>query len=180
MSSPESTLKVATLNIQGQSGLNITKQKQIEDFVKHNKIDILHCQEIETCSNSFQDCSFISSSFNLLPNNSPINKYGTASLVRNDLYVENVKMDTNGRALVFEVNNVTFSNFYLHSGNDKNMRQARDLYLNETIPQLLMHKKDSGLLSADFNCIADKIDTLKNPEQKLSSATFRENKTDRV
>ena len=121
MSSPESTLKVATLNIQGQSGLNITKQKQIEDFVKHNKIDILHCQEIETCSNSFQDCSFISSSFNLLSNNSPINKYGTASLVRNDLYVENVKMDTNDRALVFEVNNVTFCNFYLHSGNHKNM-----------------------------------------------------------
>ena len=98
MSSPESTLKVATLNIQGQSGLNITKQKQIEDFVKHNKIDILHCQEIETCSNSFQDCSFISSSFNLLSNNSPINKYGTASLVRNDLYVENVKMDTAAEA----------------------------------------------------------------------------------
>ena len=40
MDSPESNLTIATLNIQGQSGLNETKQIQIQDFLKYNQIDI--------------------------------------------------------------------------------------------------------------------------------------------
>ena len=37
---------------------------------------------------------------------------------------KNLKCDTEGRALVFDVNDVTFANFYLHSGNNREMRQG--------------------------------------------------------
>ena len=42
----DNTLRVATLNIRGQTGLDIPKQKQIESFIKQYNLDILHCQEI--------------------------------------------------------------------------------------------------------------------------------------
>ena len=54
MTVPDATITIATLNIQGQSGLNDIKQKQIEDFIKYNSIDILHCQEIDITQKSFQ------------------------------------------------------------------------------------------------------------------------------
>ena len=173
MSSPESELTVATLNIQGQSNINETKQKQIEDFLKYFNIDILHLQEIEISQNTFKHCYYISSNYNIIQNNNPENKYGTASLIRQDLFVQNVKCDTEGRAIVFDINNMTFTNFYLHSGNDRVMRQNRENCLSHTIPQLLVNKKDSGLISADFNCIVDVKDTIKNPSQKMSSSLKR-------
>ena len=97
-----------------------------------------------------------------------MNKYGTASLIRQEFQVENIKCDTEGRAIVFDINEITFTNFYLHSGNDRIMRQNRDRYLSEIIPQLLINKKSSGILSADFNCIIDRKDALRNPDQKIS------------
>ena len=41
------------MNIHGQSKLPTVKQLQIEDFIKYNKIDILHMQEIETDPENF-------------------------------------------------------------------------------------------------------------------------------
>ena len=105
------------MNIHGQSKLPLVKQKQIEDFVKQNKIDILHLQEIEICDETFSACDLLSSSYNLLSNNS-MNSYGTASLLRADLDYSNVKCDTNGRAIVFNIGDVTFGNLYAHSGTD--------------------------------------------------------------
>ena len=46
--------------------------------------------------------------FPLMQNNSPTNNYGTALLVRNDLITSNIKCDTNGRAIIFGIVNVTF------------------------------------------------------------------------
>ena len=46
-----------------------SKQAQIEDFIKFNKIDIAHLQEIEICDKTFSKCNFISSSFNINTNN---------------------------------------------------------------------------------------------------------------
>ena len=40
-------LRVASLNIRGQTGLNVSKQVQIENFLKVHDIDILHLQEIK-------------------------------------------------------------------------------------------------------------------------------------
>ena len=58
-------LKIAFLNIKGQSGLPLHKQKQIEDFVKYFQIDILNCQEINIDDETFNNCSFILSHFNI-------------------------------------------------------------------------------------------------------------------
>ena len=116
-----------------------------------------------------ETCRFISANFNIIQNNNPSNQYGTSTFVKNGLNVENIKCDTGGRCIVFDINDITFSNCYLHSGNDREMKQGREHYLSEVIPQLLVNKKDSGMISADFNCITDKIDSMKNPEQKISS-----------
>ena len=51
-SSSNKVITIASINIKGQSGLPTEKQKQIEDFIKFNKIDILHCQEINTDVNA--------------------------------------------------------------------------------------------------------------------------------
>ena len=115
----------AFLNIHGQSGLNVAKQLQIEDFIRRNKVDILHCQEINIDDDSFSQCYYIKSNFNILPNNA-VNKYGTASLVKNTFSVENIKMDTKGRAIFFNINGMTLGNIYLPSGTDGISRAERE------------------------------------------------------
>ena len=110
MSTENRALTIAFMNIQRQTKLPLTKQLQIEDFVKKHQVDILHIQEIEICEESFSDCNFLSESFNILSNNSK-NGYGTASLIRADLEYTNVKFDTAGRAIVFDIDETSFGNF---------------------------------------------------------------------
>ena len=50
-------LKISYLNIRGQTSLPSSKQSQIEDFVKLNNIDILHCQDIDIQEDSLNDCN---------------------------------------------------------------------------------------------------------------------------
>ena len=116
-----SIMTVAYLNIHGQTGLPTSKQKQIEDFIKFNGVDILHCQEINVSDEIFEDCNYIKSTYNIIQNNA-INKYGTASIVKNFLNVENIKMDTSGRAIFFDVSSCTLGNIYLQSGTDGTSR----------------------------------------------------------
>ena len=73
-------ITVSYVNIHGRSGLNHAKQMQIETFLYHNDVDLLHLQEVDIVKDSFRNCNFISSSFNILTNNSPT-KYSTASLL---------------------------------------------------------------------------------------------------
>ena len=101
MNQEERILKIAYMNIQGQTNLP----------VKYKKIDILHIQEIEINDETFFDCNFLSTSYNILSNNS-LNKYGTASLIRSDLLYTNVRCDTAGRAIIFDIGDVTFGNIY--------------------------------------------------------------------
>ena len=72
------------MNIRGQTGLNVEKQLQIEHFIQQNSIDILHCQEIDISEDTFEECNYINSTFDIISINSP-NMYGTASLVKNEL-----------------------------------------------------------------------------------------------
>ena len=95
-------LNIAFINIKVQTGLPLSKQVQIEDFIRNNRIDILHLQESNINDETFSNCSFISSGYNLIVNNSR-NKYGTASLVKNELEIENIAMDSEGRIIIFEV-----------------------------------------------------------------------------
>ena len=37
----------------------------------------------------------------------------------------------------------------------------------------MVNKKDTGIISADFNCIIDKSDSLKNQSQKMSPSLKR-------
>ena len=163
----ESSLVVAYLNNRGQTGLPISKQKQIEDFVKLYNIDILHCQEIDIQEDTFRECNYLISTYNIVPNNSQ-NRYGTASLIRNELNTENLNCDTNGRVISFNINEVTFTNLYMPSGNDPIMRTNRENYFAEKIPQILINGKSTGCIGGDFNCILSKDDATKNPDNKMS------------
>ena len=107
MNQENNILSIAYMNIQGHSNLTTVKQLQIQGFVKYNKIDILHMQETEICENTFSDCEYISASFNLISNNS-VNQYGTATLVRSDLEFRNLRCDTSGRAIIFDIGMTSF------------------------------------------------------------------------
>ena len=167
-----SSLVVGFLNIRGQSKLYIEKQIQIEEFLKRNKCDILHLQECNIEQETFSNCRFISSNFNILQNNS-ITLYGTASLVKNDLLVENIRCDSEGRALIFDVSDMTFANLYFHSGTDAIARSGREKICSEVLPNLFINSKETGCADGDFNCIIDKKDATKNPESKISRCLQR-------
>ena len=132
----EETLKVAYLNIHGQTGLDICKQNQIAHVLMKYDIDILNCQEINIDINSFKQPSILSS-YNVIQNNA-INKYGTAVLVKNHLNVENIRNDNQGRVIAFDIENLTFANVYLQSGTDGLSRQQRETMISEWLPQLLV------------------------------------------
>ena len=155
------------MNIHGQTKLPTVKQLQIEDFLKYNKIDILHLQECDIGPESFYDCNFISSSFNIISNNSE-NKYGTASIIRSDLNYENVRCDTGGRAIVFNIGNITFGNFYVQSGTDGQSRASRESFCAEVIPNLLTNCQPAGCIGGDFNMIINKQDATAHQSAKMS------------
>ena len=91
----KASIRIGFMNIKGQSKLKIEKQIQIETFLKQFKCDVLHLQETNIESDTFSTCSYIYNNYNIFQNNS-INKYGTSSLVKSDLLVENIKCDTEG------------------------------------------------------------------------------------
>ena len=70
---------LATVNCHKQSGFIAAKQKQIQYFVQKYNIDILHLQEVAIDDSTFEECSYLNSSYDCLPNNS-ITGYGTAML----------------------------------------------------------------------------------------------------
>ena len=164
------------MNIHGQTKLTEAKQLQIEDFLKYNKVDIAHLQETDICDETFSCCNFISSSFNTITNNAE-NKYGTSSLIKTELNYENVKCDTAGRALTFDVGGITFGNFYGHSGTDARSRAGRENFCSEVVPQLLTNSRPVGCIGGDWNCIVDKADATAHPESKMSNSLKRVLKT---
>ena len=171
-SSENNYFRIAFMNIHGQSGLSVTKEKQIEDFLQRNNVDVLHFQEINIGDNSFSCCSYISANYYIISNNA-INKYGTATIVRNSLSAENIRMDSHGRAIFFNIENFTLGNVYLHSGTDNVSRGARENFCSETIPQLLVNHKENGLWGGDLNCITKHLDCTNNPASKMSPCLSR-------
>ena len=106
MSSSSRILSVGFMNIHGQSGLTSAKQKQIETFIIQQKLDVLQLQEINICDDSFSNCNVVSLSYNIISNNSPT-KYGTASLIKSDFIPEDILLDSQGRAIVFNIGQIT-------------------------------------------------------------------------
>ena len=84
MTSSQNILTLAYINLRGQTGLEVSKQVQIERFLQTYNIDILHCQEANIIDSTFEACNFINSSYGIITNNAT-NKYGTCSLVSNNL-----------------------------------------------------------------------------------------------
>ena len=176
MSGSSEILSIGFVNIRGQSGLTSVKQAQIESFLQKQKLDVLHLQEINICENSFSNCNIISSSYNIISNNSP-SKYGTASLIKSEFITENINLDSNGRAIVFNIGAITLANLYLPSGTDAPSRSSREQYFAETLPHLLLNRLDSGCIGGDMNCITNKLYCTHNPASKMSPSLTRLVKT---
>ena len=140
-------INIAYINIKGQTGLPLSKQLQIEHFIQINDIDILHCQEIDIQEDTFDECNYISACYNVISNNSQ-NKYGTATIVKNEFYVENIGFDSKGRIIIFDIENITFGNCYLPSGTDASARSSREKYFSEIIPNMLINTNDQA-----YNCL---------------------------
>ena len=160
------------MNIRGQTGLTLSKQTQIELFIKKYDLDALHLQEINIESESFSKCHYLSANYNIWANNS-VNKYGTASIIRSDLNPENFRHDTQGRIQIYDIGNLTIGNIYFHSGTDSKSKTGRENLSSEILPNLLINSKVNGYVGGDFNCIVDKKDATHHPEQKMSRCLDR-------
>ena len=160
-------LRIIYINTYGQTKFTVQKQFQIEDIAKKYKSDIIHLQESHVDAQSFEHCNFIKSNYRVLVNNSP-SGYGTASLVHNDLEVKNEFYDSNGRIIVFDIENTTFGNVYLEAGTDACSRAARENYCGEIIPNLMVNRCGSGCIGGDWNSIIDKNDATNNALSKMS------------
>ena len=132
-------ITVAYINCVGQTKFPVSKQLEIQSFVCSNNIDILHMQECKIDDDSFSQCGFLTSNFNIFSNNTPNeSNYGTATMVRSDIEVTNIHTDNEGRAMIFDAAECTWGNLYLPSGSDANSRAKRENYFGEIIPQLLV------------------------------------------
>ena len=130
-------------------------------------------QESHIDEDTFSSCEYITSNFEIIANNSQ-NKYGTASLVRIDIQINNIGIDQEGRVIVFDVARAfTCGNFYLPSGSGPLPRSKRENYCSEISHQLLIHHLKAGITGGDFNCIIHKIDATKNQEQQISPSLRR-------
>ena len=66
----QNIFRLAYMNIRGQTELSLEKQLQIENVILQHDLDFLHCQEIDVNEDTFNECNQISSSYNLISNNS--------------------------------------------------------------------------------------------------------------
>ena len=82
-------------------------------------------------------------------------------------------MDTTGRAIFFNIENLSLGNVYLQSGTDGISRGARESFIAEKIPELLMNHKASGVWGGDLNCITKHEDCTNNPASKMSPSLTR-------
>ena len=163
---------VGFMNIKGQSGLKPEKQLQIEHFLKCYQCDILCLQETDIDSSSFVASDYITSNYNIIQNNAQ-NGYGTSCLIKSDYVYENIRFDTQGRVVVFDIGKMTFSNIYLPSGTDATAKAGRENICSNILPNLLVNCHPSGCVGGDFNSIIDKQDASKFPESKMSKCLQR-------
>ena len=172
----DKVLNIGYLNCRAQTGFNESKQLQIENFLKMYSLDILHLQETHIEENTFSQCSFILSNYEIIHNNSPT-KYGTSSLIRLSLAVENIILHHSGRIILFNIGQITFGNVYLPSGTNATSRTSRETYCGEIIPNLMVNSMDNGVIGGDWNNITTADDCTKHPEAKLSPCLKRVIKT---
>jgi exonuclease III len=93
------------------------------------------------------------------------------------MVLESVFLDSNGRAIVFNIGPITLANLHLPSGTDSPSKNSREKYFSEILPQLLLNRLDAGLIVGDMNCIFDKSDCTHHPDAKMSPSLARMVKT---
>ena len=118
-------LKISTLKCRGQTIMMLEKQLQIQYLLKTYNFDILMCQETLLDKEGFNQCEFIENSYNIITNNFK-NEYGTCCFVKNLMNIYDIKFDTAGRVIIFNIENITFLNIYPKAGTDPNSRKMRE------------------------------------------------------
>ena len=165
----KSNINVAFINCVGQTRFALSKQLEIQNYMRSHNIDILHLQECKIDDESFSECQYVRSNFNIFTNNTKNNTcYGTASLVRSDLDVTNLRTDEEGRIIVFDAAGCSWANIYLPSGTDGASRSLRENYCAQILPQLLLPCQKRGAAGGDFNSIISLMDSNRNAAQKIS------------
>ena len=160
------------MNLRGQTQLDITKQKAIEEVIRRGKFDIVMMQEADLKPDTFDECEYIGSNYTIYSNNSQ-SGYGTATLVSSGLTVGCERYDDEGRVILLEIREITAVNVYLPSGTDNRSKLKRDRYCAEILPRLLTNCKPNGITAGDWNCIVDNRDASNYPNAKLSSTLQR-------
>ena len=67
-------------------------------------------------------------------------------LIKNEFQAEDIAMDKDGRAIIFEIGGITFGNLYVQSGTDDISRGKRENCFTEVLPPLLINHKQHGLV----------------------------------
>ena len=70
-------------------------------------------------------------------------------IVRNNIPIDEVNMDSNGRVISINSNNYTFTNVYPSAGMDASSRQAREKLFSDTLPNLLHNRRQAGAICGD-------------------------------
>ena len=166
------TLTLVSINVHGQTGFTLGKQKQIQDCIIQYNADIVACQEINIDDETFGQCLNLTCNYTIVSNNAE-NGYGTAMFVSNSLNYDNVKRDTSGKIISLDIGNFTMTNVYLQSGNDRVSRNVRENEIAETLPEILQTNKASGACIGDYNCIINNKDATRNQNDKQSPSLKR-------
>ena len=73
-----------------------------------------------------------------------------------------------GRVLILDAAMCTWGNFYLPSGSGRDAKAKREEYCSLIIPQLMVNRLAHGAAGGDFNSIISMLDSVKNPQVKMS------------
>ena len=111
-------------------------------------------------------------SYNIISNNS-LNEYGTLCIVKNSLDISDIKFDTEGRVITFNIDSITVCNVYPKAGTDAESRKQREILFAQTIPNMLRFRKQKIIIGGDWNCIVEKKDCMNYPESKNSPSLKR-------
>ena len=160
-----SSFKIGYINIYGQTGFSRSKVIELESVINCHKLDVVCLQETDVSQNTFSECNILRR-FSPIINNSSTG-YGTCTLVSNNLSIDNIIKDSDGRFISVDVDGSTIVNLYLPSGTDQNSKTKREDTI-DSIPNLLLYKQQMGVCGGDFNSIVDKKDSLIHPDQKMS------------
>ena len=152
-------LTVGYVNTRGQEAFSQMKILQLTDFIKQYKLDIINIQETNLSNDTFADSAFISRNFNLIYNN-VMNKYGTAVLISTDIQYSNVKMDSKGRVIVYDLDEleITGANIYMQCGSTAENKNCCEEYSSKILPELLLERKNCNFIGGDWNSIVLRLD----------------------